>query len=182
MHQTATFVLALVMLISFFALGLTGCDSSQHSPKASGPASTGLARLLGAFTSANKSTVTHLDTLAQQFLTEGKYELAEQQARQALRILEDAWGDEHINVAPALDRLADIYGAQGKAAEAEPFLHRALTIREKVLGAQHPEMAASLERYAAVLRQLHREPEAQPLAARAQAIRAQGEQTKRPPG
>jgi hypothetical protein len=81
-------------------------------------------------------TIAQIDTLAKTFQTQGQFALAEQHARQALILRQDAWGPEHLQVAPGLDRLADVYRSQGKSTEAEALVQRALAIRAKHSGAE----------------------------------------------
>ena len=77
------------------------------------------------------------ESLNSQFLksySQEQYPEAAESAKSALKVAEETFGPDHLNVATSLDNLALVYAAQGKYAEAEPFYKRALAIREKALG------------------------------------------------
>jgi len=86
-----------------------------------------------------------VDTMAQVYAAEGKYDRAEDAERRAL-IMEKVWlGPEHPVVASSLDHLGVFYMVnQGRYAEAEPLLKSSLAVREKVRGPNHPDVAVSL--------------------------------------
>ena len=55
----------------------------------------------------------------------------------AVRVLEEALGENHPDVATALNNLALLHYTQGNYAAAEPLYRRALEVDERVLGADH---------------------------------------------
>ncbi len=64
---------------------------------------------------------------------QGRYLEASNVAEEALKVAEETFGPNHINVALSLDNLAVLYQDQGKYAEAEPLFKRAMEIEEKAI-------------------------------------------------
>ncbi len=62
-----------------------------------------------------------------------RYSEASNVAEKALKVAEETFGPNHINVALSLDNLAVLYQDQGKYAEAEPLFKRAMEIEEKAI-------------------------------------------------
>ncbi len=81
---------------------------------------------------------------------QGRYSEASNVAEEALKVAEETFGPNHLNVALSLNNLAVLYQDQGKYAEAEPLFKRALEIEEKAL----PPLYDGVGEYGKVL---HRE-------------------------
>ena len=62
-----------------------------------------------------------------------RYSEASNVAEKALKVAEETFGTNHINVALSLDNLAVLYQDLGKYAEAEPLFKRAMEIEKKAL-------------------------------------------------
>ncbi|GHO50830.1 FxSxx-COOH system tetratricopeptide repeat protein [Ktedonospora formicarum] len=73
-----------------------------------------------------------------------RYIEAEPLYKQALQIVEQKLGREHLNVAYILNGLAELYRERGRYAEAEPLYHHALEIMEQQLGREHLDVAYPL--------------------------------------
>ncbi len=97
--------------------------------------------------------------LAQTYVEEKKYALAESNFRTALKTLEDL-APESPTVAILLDNYSALYRKQGKFAEALEQQERAVKLLEKTLGRNHPEVAIALSNIAFTYSKLHRETEA----------------------
>ena len=69
----------------------------------------------------------------------GAYEDAERANRRAVAAYEEAFGEDHPNVATARNNLAAVLSGQGKQEEAEAEMQRALAIRRTALGEDHPD-------------------------------------------
>ena len=97
---------------------------------------------------------------------QGKYDVAEVMAEEALSIYE-IWEPDHPNLTSVYVGLAGIYKYQGRYDEAENLFRKAITNNEKSLGPKHPYLAADLNNLA----QLHlwrwQYDEAEPLLRRA---------------
>jgi tetratricopeptide (TPR) repeat protein len=81
----------------------------------------------------------------------GKYAEAETLARNAVKLIQQACGAEHLRYAVSLHGLADILRLQGKYGEAEAMLRRSLVIKGSALGVKHLEYAVLLSALAGVL-------------------------------
>jgi tetratricopeptide (TPR) repeat protein len=81
---------------------------------------------------------------------QGRYSEASNVAEEALKVAEETFGPNHLNVALSLNNLVVLYQDQGKYAEAEPLFKRALEIEEKAL----PPLYDGVGEYGKVL---HRE-------------------------
>ena len=75
---------------------------------------------------------------------QGKYAEAERLHKRALAIKEQAFGENHPDLADSLNNLAGVYNAQSKYAEAEGLYQRALAIYEAKLSKDHPSVARIL--------------------------------------
>ncbi len=104
--------------------------------------------------------------LAQTYVEEKKFALAESNFRAALKTLEDLDPDSSI-VAILLDNYSALYRKQGKFAEALEQQERAVKLLEKTLGRNHPEVAIALSNIAFTYTKLHRETEAKDCLERA---------------
>src|SRR5712691_9736949 len=80
----------------------------------------------------------------------GNVTQAEVLLKQALALVEQAFGPVHPHVAVNLHSLADLYRDQRRWGEAEPLVLRALQIREAALGPAHPDVVESLGHLAAL--------------------------------
>ena len=69
----------------------------------------------------------------------GAYAEAEQANRRAVAAYEEAFGEEHPNVATARNNLAAVLSARGNQQDARAELQRALEIRTAALGEDHPD-------------------------------------------
>ena len=94
-----------------------------------------------------------------------RYSEAEVFYQHSLRIMKQAQGPDHPDVAYPLNGLANLYRDQGKYAEAEPLYQRALHIWEQALGPDHPRTREIVRNYARLLRKMGREAEANELEA-----------------
>lgn len=72
------------------------------------------------------------------FYQQGRYTEAAAMAERALKMADEVFPANHINITVSLTNLANIYRAQNKHAQAEPLFKRALQIEEKRLGKNHP--------------------------------------------
>ncbi|MGZ6367463.1 MAG: tetratricopeptide repeat protein, partial [Ktedonobacteraceae bacterium] len=100
------------------------------------------------------------------FWEHARYAEAEVFYQHSMRIMEQALGPDHPQVAYPLNNLANLYKDQGKYAEAEPLYQRALHIWEQALGPDHPITRTVVRNYAILLRKTGREAEANELEAR----------------
>lgn len=91
---------------------------------------------------------------------------AEPLMRQALKIDENSFGENHPKVATALNNLALLLKATNRLSEAEPLMRRALEIDEESFGENHPNVAIDLNNLAALLQDTNRLSEAEPLMRR----------------
>jgi tetratricopeptide (TPR) repeat protein len=100
----------------------------------------------------------------------GQYAAAELLFKQALKIVENAVGSEHLLLAVCLNNLAEVYHTQGEYPKAELLFGRALAILE-ALGPEHPDVAHSLNGLAALYYSQGQYTKAEPLYQRALTIR-----------
>lgn len=75
-----------------------------------------------------------LNQLADLYLKQGKYSLAEPLCRRSLALREKSLGPNHLLVATSLVNLAALYDTVGKYTQAEQLYKRALAIKDKELG------------------------------------------------
>ncbi|MGB3292273.1 MAG: tetratricopeptide repeat protein [Phormidesmis sp.] len=106
---------------------------------------------------------THLDTLAQLYYSQGRYDKAEPLFRKTLEISKTELGDRHPSTATSLNNLALLYKSQGRYGEAEPLYVEALEISKTELGDHHPSTATSLDNLAGLYKSQGRYGEAEPL-------------------
>ena len=91
------------------------------------------------------------DTLGKTYCDLALFPQAEAMHREALRLCNSIFGNEHPRVATSLDNLAYVLWKQGKLPEAETIQKEALGMRKKSLGNEHPDVAISLAHLADVL-------------------------------
>jgi len=114
--------------------------------------------------------VRSLDDLAEVYLDQGRYDLAEPLYKRTLADAEKAYGSYHSEVAARLRKLAGMYDSQGRYAEAEPLHKRALAIKEEAVGSNHPSVAATLNNLAEMYDSKGQYALAEPLYKRSLAI------------
>jgi CHAT domain-containing protein len=127
-------------------------------------------------TTTEDLTLQEAAQLSQQALElgrQGQYGEAVLLTQQALAIRQQAFGDNHPNVAISLNNLALLYQDQGNYAQAEPLYQQALTIFKQALGDNHPNMAASLNALALLYQDQGNYAQAEPLYQQALAISKQ---------
>lgn len=90
--------------------------------------------------------------LAQVYLLQGKFRLAEQYLAELLELSRKIFGNEDVFVAQVLSDLGSLRSSQGHFDEAENYCREALEIKEKQLGENNPEVASSLTALADVCR------------------------------
>ncbi|SRR5712692_1303939 len=91
-----------------------------------------------------------LDRLAELFYEQGRYAEAEPLLRRALKILENAFGPEHPQVAISANHLGHVLEAREQLGEAEALYARSLAINEKVFAPDHPRIAYDLASLAGI--------------------------------
>ena len=84
----------------------------------------------------------------------GTYAEIEPLYKRALKINEEALGEDHPDVAISLNNLAELYYNQGRYKEAEPLYRHALKILKQTLGPDHPEVAITRENMRALYKKL----------------------------
>ncbi len=89
-----------------------------------------------------------LNAKAATLYQQGKYSEAVNVTKEALKVAENTFGQDHPKVAQSLNNLVVLYDSQGKYAEAEPLYKRSLSITQKALGPDHPKVATSLNNLA----------------------------------
>jgi len=112
-----------------------------------------------------------LNDLAMVYSAQNKYATAEPLYKQALEIMESAYGPDDARVGVSLNNMANLQIAMNNYAEAESLFKRSLSIVEKALGPNHPTVASVLENYAVLFRETNRNVEMAEMNARAAAIR-----------
>ncbi len=96
-------------------------------------------------TNPNLNHAGFIESLAEIYQDEGKYDEAEALYHAAVALEEKAKGKTHADVVVPLTKLADLYMSRKKSAAAEQMYLRALEIRFQNLGPEHLDVAASLE-------------------------------------
>ncbi|XP_065919419.1 kinesin light chain-like [Dysidea avara] len=85
-----------------------------------------------------------LHNLIQQYINQGKHEVAVPLCKKTLQDLEKQYGRNHPDVASMMNILALVYREQGKVSEAIQLLNNSLAIKEKVFGHDQPSIATTL--------------------------------------
>ena len=137
---TKTSVKVLLVIILAFSLSLTACSKRNQ------------------FDELNDKII----VLFQQ----GKYLEAEELAQEALELIKEKFGQNHLQVATSLDTLALIYYTQGKYQQTEPLYKEALSIKENILGKNHPDLIHLLDNMSKFYRTIGNEAEAQEIEKR----------------
>jgi tetratricopeptide (TPR) repeat protein len=88
-----------------------------------------------------------LESLAEIYWSQMKYEKAEPICKRILQIWESKLGPMHADVAKAAKNLAMVCERQGKHVEAAILYQQVLAINEKLLGVHHPEVLSTRESY-----------------------------------
>jgi tetratricopeptide (TPR) repeat protein len=78
------------------------------------------------------------------FESNGEYNLAIDQYKQALRIKETEFGGDHIKIVNTINNLGSVYNSQGKYDLAIDQYKQALRINEEATGVDHIDMAATI--------------------------------------
>ena len=112
-----------------------------------------------------------LGTVAGIYRSLGAHEKAEAMNRQALAMVTERLGAEHLEVAQSLVALAWALLDTGKASEAEPLCRQALAMRRKLLGDEHLDVAGSLAVLSMALHDQNKWAEAETACRQALAMR-----------
>ena len=121
---------------------------------------------------AQEALLEDLFSQAFELYGQGRYSEATDRAKEAVRVAEETFGQDHPNVAISLNNLAYLYDCQGEYAQSGPLYKRALAILEKVLGPEHSRVGLVLSNMAERCRKMGKTDEAEKLKARAAKIRA----------
>lgn len=79
------------------------------------------------------------------------YDRAESYYWEAMPLIVESLGPEHLHMADPLDNLSSIYQNKGELKIALPLYKRALAIREKTWGASDPRLLPTLKQYHVLL-------------------------------
>ncbi|MDH3503311.1 MAG: tetratricopeptide repeat protein [Nitrospirota bacterium] len=101
---------------------------------------------------------------------EGQESQAEAYYWEALPLLAQSMGPEHLRMADPLAALASLYDQRGQMEMARPLLKRALAIREKSWGLSDPQLLPTLQNYHALLLAGDHQEEAIEIAGRIERI------------
>jgi serine/threonine protein kinase/Flp pilus assembly protein TadD len=104
-----------------------------------------------------------LDTLAGILVATGRPSEAEPLARDAVAIMQKAYGQDHPYVALETVTLGDALAGLGRVSEAEPLYRRALEIQGKALPPKHPDKSYALVGLGVLLTGSNHAVEAEPL-------------------
>ncbi|HXP97406.1 MAG TPA: tetratricopeptide repeat protein, partial [Telmatospirillum sp.] len=104
-----------------------------------------------------------LGNLAQIYVQQKQYDLAEPLYKRCLAILEKERESGHPDLGFVLANFADLYARQHRWPEAEPLYKRSLSILEKALGPNDPNVMIVLNNLADLYRSQWRYPEAEAL-------------------
>ncbi len=109
------------------------------------------------------SVAVALGNLAQIYVQQKQYDLAEPLYKRCAAILEKTHDSSRPDLGFVLANLADLYTRQRRYAEAEPLYKRSLSILEKTLGPNDSNVAIVLDNLADLYRRQWRYPEAEAL-------------------
>jgi tetratricopeptide (TPR) repeat protein len=87
----------------------------------------------------------NLTKLADFYLLQGQYDLAEPLLKRSLAIRQQMYGPDNPQVVDVLKNLAELYKLQGNSTEADAYLVRARQIEEKLVSAKPPKHPISAE-------------------------------------
>ncbi|CAF1508631.1 unnamed protein product, partial [Adineta ricciae] len=76
---------------------------------------------------------------------QGNYNISERHHKEALKIRENLFPEDHPLIADNLNALAAVYHARGKYLDADKNYEKALSIRDKALPSHHPSIANSYQ-------------------------------------
>lgn len=116
----------------------------------------------------NVAVADALTKLADLYCRKKMYKEMEPLLIEALKIREDALGDEHATVSTELKNLARVYMAQERFTVAEPLIKRAISIRTKSYGRNHRRTLDALDLYISLLRKTGRHEKADEITTRMQ--------------
>jgi tetratricopeptide (TPR) repeat protein len=114
-----------------------------------------------------------LESLAEVYWKQGKYNLAEPHSRRVLNIYESILGPDHPEVGFVANNLGMLYHAQGNLKSAAALYDRALSLLVTNLGPQHPSIFNLETNLKNVLIALGRTRDAEELTARLQSAQTQ---------
>jgi tetratricopeptide (TPR) repeat protein len=109
------------------------------------------------------SVAVALGNLAQIYVQQKQYDLAEPLYKRCAAILEKARDSGHPDLGFVLANLADLYARQRRWPEAEPLYKRSLSILEKALGPNDPNVMIVLNNFADLYRSQWRYADAEAL-------------------
>ncbi len=92
-----------------------------------------------------------MGVMSQVYRSLGLFDPAEDLAREALRLRQDFFGQQHLDVALSMNDLGLVLRDKGNYAAAESLHQQALATQRSLLGNEHPEIARSLSNLGAVL-------------------------------
>ncbi len=84
-------------------------------------------------------------------LLQEDYDRAESYYWEAMPLIVQSLGPEHLNMSDPLEKLASIYQKKGDLKIALPLFKRALALREKTWGASDPKLLPTLKQYHVLL-------------------------------
>lgn len=84
-------------------------------------------------------------------LLQEDYDRAESYYWEAMPLIVQSLGPEHLNMADPLEKLASMYQKKGDLKIALPLFKRALALREKTWGASDPKLLPTLKHYHVLL-------------------------------
>ena len=108
------------------------------------------------------------------------YNRSETPLARAIKILEEAHGPDHPEVAAAVNSLGELYSLQADYREAEPLFQRALAVWERTKGPNDPQVAVVLNNLAWLAKVEGRYAEAESLYRRALSIFTRARLTRHP--
>ena len=111
-----------------------------------------------------------LDSVAENYETEKRYEEATKSYERALALREESFGPDSPRVLPSLNRLVELYKAHKDFSDAEGLLQRAIIIQKNTYGSDSPQVAVELRRLADLYNVQGQGDKSKMTAARASAI------------
>ncbi len=111
------------------------------------------------------------NTIGNSYRNLGAFDKAERQLQLALRLREELWGDEHLQVAQSLNTIGLLRRDQGQSDEAERLFRESLGMRRRLLGVDHLDLTNSLMNLGGLQLALGRYAQAEQLYGEALAIR-----------
>lgn len=108
--------------------------------------------------------------LADAYTAQGRYEQAERTYRDALRVTQDTFGQEHPVYATIQHSVGVMYYKEHRYADSEAYFEKALALKEKIYPHEHQEIAATCVELANAYRDERKFAQADPLYQKALAI------------